>query len=180
MISIEELTSNIDNLDIIDPFSFKYIAPSLKDCSTLKLNMIVDKYPISYFISIDNYLKILYKIFNNNRNICFLCKRINESNFCCNLCHEWFCDLCTKLHSKEDPLHFENLKKFDKYYPNGSFMEFINKKFKRLFDMKFLTLDNIPKNWQICECENGGGEVITYCYHGLRCKNCIYSISRLW
>ena len=173
MINIEEVTKNIDKLDIIDPFSFKYITPSFKNMSTLKFNIkfysyYSNRYEITYFfISISNYLKILNKIFNNNRNICFLCKKKYTNNLCCNLCHEWFCNLCSKLHFKEDPLHDENLKIFD--------MNNVGGRCKQILDMKFLTLDNIQKNWLICECEKGGGEVICSCRHGLRCKNCIYS-----
>ena len=39
--------------------------------------------------------------------------------------------------------------------------------------MKFFTLDNIQKDWRICECKKGGGEIIYYCIHGLKCKNCL-------
>ena len=39
--------------------------------------------------------------------------------------------------------------------------------------MKFFTLDNIQKDWKICECKKGGGEIIYYCIHGLKCKNCL-------
>jgi len=35
-----------------------------------------------------------------------------------------------------------------------------------------LNLNDVQKNWKICECKKGGGLVTTYCEHGLRCDNC--------
>ena len=171
MISLKEIiTSNIDKLSIIDPFSFKYITPTFINFSTLKFNINIDYYPTSeinnyylniYFsISIVDYIKILEKIFTNDSRTCYICKKINIANFCCNLCYEWLCDSCIKLHSEENPLHHETLKKFNFFQ-------------KTFFEMKFFTLDNIQKDWKICECKKGGGEIIYYCIHGLKCKNCL-------
>ena len=165
MINIEEIISNIDNLDIINPFTFKYTTPSFIEFSVLEFNI----YEYYYFsISIFNYLQILKKIFNNNNSkFCFLCKEKNSSNFCCNLCHEWFCNSCSKLHSEEDPIHNENIKK--------NILKLYNKQYKNFSNdlnikMKFSSLNK--KNWKICECEYEGGEFIYYCKHGLKCKNC--------
>ena len=171
MISLKEIiTSNIDKLSIIDPFSFKYITPTFINFSTLKFNINIDYYPTSeinnyylniYFsISIVDFIKILEKIFTNDSRTCYICKKINIANFCCNLCYEWLCDSCIKLHSEENPLHHETLKKFNFFQ-------------KTFFEMKFFTLDNIQKDWKICECKKGGGEIIYYCIHGLKCKNCL-------
>ena len=185
MIKIEEILSNIDNYDIIDPFSFKYVTPIFKlehakdlveyKCKCFpRLEFIIDlsSYSIAkdnnervtkYSIPIYNYLKILEKIYSDNKNICFQCKKISELNYCCNLCHEWFCDSCTLSHLQKANLDFENLKndftfKFD---------------FKQYLKMKFFTLKDIQKDWRICECKKGGGDIICYCRHGLRCKNCL-------
>ena len=161
MISLKEIIgSKIDKLLIIDPFSFKYITPTFINFTTLKFNINIDYYTtsemnnyyldIGFSISIANYIKILEKIFTNDSRTCYICQKINIANFCCNLCHEWFCISCIKLHSEENPLHHETLKKFN----------FIHKTF---FEMKFFTLDNIQKDWRICECKKGGGEIIYYC-----------------
>lgn len=164
MISLKEIkTSNIDKLSIIDPFSFKYITPTFINFATLKFNINIEMnnyYLDTYFsISIADYIKILEKIFTNDSKTCYICKKIN-SNFCCNLCHEWFCDSCIKLHSEDNPLHHETLKKFNFFQ-------------KTFFEMKFFTLDDIQKDWKIYECKRGGGEIIYYCIHGLKCKNCL-------
>ena len=171
MISLKEIiTSKIDKLLIIDPFSFKYITPTFINFTTLKFNINIDYYTtsemnnyyldIGFSISIANYIKILEKIFTNDSRTCYICKKINIANFCCNLCYEWLCDSCIKLHSEENPLHHETLKKFNFFQ-------------KTFFEMKFFTLDNIQKDWRICECKKGGGEIIYYCIHGLKCKNCL-------
>ena len=186
MIKIEEILSNTDKYDIIEPFSFKYATPCFKKkiinknykyqgLFTLEFNIDLVSYSIAtkdikyshyvtkYSITIIDYLKILEKIFNNNSNICFHCKQKNELNYCCNLCHEWFCDSCTKIHLKNVDLDLENLKK---YFTFGF-------EFKEYLNMKFFTLNDIQKNWRICECRKGGGEIVSYCRHGLKCNNCI-------
>ena len=183
MINIEEIfPANIDKYDIIDPFTFKYTKLSLRSNFNLTFNINIDSYPIKYkteynnyfSISIFNYIKILDKIFDNEKSkICYLCKKLDNNNLylCCNLCHEWFCDSCSKLHKEEDPIHIENIKKFN--------IRNVYNELNTHFKMRFLKLKNIQKNWKICECDNGGGPVICYCPHGLRCKNCKYSLERL-
>ena len=122
MINIEEIfPANIDKYDIIDPFTFKYTKLSLRSNFNLTFNINIDSYHIKYkteynnyfSISIFNYIKILDKIFDNEKSkICYLCKKLDNNNLdlCCNLCHEWFCDSCSKLHKEEDPIHIENKK----------------------------------------------------------------------
>jgi hypothetical protein len=77
MISLKEiLTSNLDKLSIIDPFSFKYLTPTFINFTTLKFNININYYTpsesidyyldIGFSISIENYIKILEKIFTND------------------------------------------------------------------------------------------------------------------
>ena len=136
-------------------------------------------YKESYYTkNISNYINILEKIFNNkNKTICYFCKKNNQNNFCCNLCHEWFCSSCKELHLQEIPEHEKNIKDFNINIIYSCYIDNekeIEKLINKLFKIKFLNEDNLQKKWNICECENGGGEVICYCKHGLKCKNCIF------
>ena len=120
MIDIKEITSNINDLKIIDPFTFKYITLNLINPFTLKFKLNSKFYfPSSnsknykesyYTMSINKYLNILGKIYNNSRNICHTCKKKSLYNYCCNLCHEWFCSSCSESHLQDDPEHENNLK----------------------------------------------------------------------
>ena len=96
---MEEITLDINELRIIDPFTFKYITVNLIDLSTLKFKLnsrfyypsIYKKYykETFYTISTTKYLQMLQKIFNKNINICHSCKKnILLDKYCCNLCHE--------------------------------------------------------------------------------------------
>ena len=187
MIDIKEITSNIDDLKIIDPFTFKYITLNLINPFTLKFKLNSKFYFPStnskyykesyYTMNINKYLNILGKIYNNSRNICHTCKKESLYNYCCNLCHEWFCSSCSESHLQDDPEHENNLKDIilNIFYSYYTEKEIENEKFKnKLFKIKFLTEDDFQKNWEICECENGGGKVICYCKHGLKCKNCLF------
>ena len=50
---------------------------------------------------------------------------------------------------------------------------------KKLFEIKFLCENDFQKNWEICECENGGGKVTSYCKHGLKCENCKFDYGQI-
>jgi hypothetical protein len=112
MIDIKEIISNINDIKIIDPFSFKYITLNLTNEFSLKFKLNnkffypqsnQKYYKESFFtISINNYIKILEKIFNSSRNMCHICNKKSSNNCCCNLCHEWFCSSCCILHLQED------------------------------------------------------------------------------
>ena len=189
MIEIKEIISNIDNIKIIDPFTFKYITLNITNEFFLKFKLNnkffypqsnQKYYKESYFtISINNYIKILEKIFNNSRNICHMCNKSSSNNFCCNLCHEWFCSSCCEFHLKENLNHDKYLKKINLNVVYDHLTEEVIKEKenellkKKLFKIKFLTEDDFQKKWNICECEKGGGEVICYCKHGLKCENCL-------
>ena len=193
MIDINEIISNIDNLRIIDPFSFKYITLNLKDPYTLKFKLNskfyypsnhIKYYKESYYtITIVKYMKILRKIFNESISTCYKCKKNILYKYCCNLCHEWFCPSCCESHNQVTPEHEKNLKDIyiDVIYNNNYFekdneIEVLEKK---LFKIKFLSEKDIQKNWEICECHGGGGLVIGYCNHGLKCKNCFFETNRV-
>ena len=102
--------------------NFTFIEPLIKEFQEgLNLNKLNSKfyfpstnskyYKESYYtISIYKYLNILGKIYNNSRNICHTCKKKSLYNYCCNLCHEWFCSFCTESHLQDDPEHENNLK----------------------------------------------------------------------
>ena len=192
---MNEIVSNIDNISIIDPFSFKYITLNLVDPYTLKFKLnskfyypstYINYYKESYYtISIVKYMEILRKIFNESISTCpcHSCKKNILYKYCCNLCHEWFCSSCCESHLQEDPEHDNNLKDI---YPNVIFNNsYIEKEYeievlkKKLFKIKFLSEKDIQKNWEICECQGGGGQVIGYCNHGLKCKNCFFEINRI-
>ena len=125
MIDIKELNSNIENLKIIDPLTFKYITMNLIDPYTLKFKLNskiyspdnTKYYSESYFtMPISKYINILEKIFNNkNKTICYSCKKNNTNNYCCNLCHEWFCPSCKESHPQEIPEHDKNLNDINIY-----------------------------------------------------------------
>ena len=193
---MEEITLDINELRIIDPFTFKYITVNLIDLSTLKFKLNSKFYYPStykkyyketfYTISTTKYLQMLQKIFNKNINICLSCKKnILLDKYCCNLCHEWFCTSCCELHKEEDSKHEKNLSdiKLDIKYSvlldeEIKKME-IEKLKKKLFKMKFLCENDFQKNWEICECENGGGRVTCYCKHGLKCENCKFDYAQV-
>ena len=85
MIHIEEITSDINELRIIDPFTFKYITLNLIDFTTLKFKLNSKFYYPStyknyckesfYTIPITKYMQILKKIFNNNLKECHSSKK---------------------------------------------------------------------------------------------------------
>ena len=187
MINIKEINSNLENLKIIDPLTFKYITINLIDPFTLKFKLNSKIYlpdntkyfkECYYTMPISKYINILEKIFNNkNKNSCYSCKKNNPNNYNCNLCHEWFCSSCCELHLQENPEHEKNLKDINIYviYICCTQKEKeIEKLRNKLFKIKFLNENNLQKKWNICECENGGGQAICYCKHGLKCKNCMY------
>ena len=189
MIDIKEIISNTNNINIIDPFTFKYLTLNLTNEFSLKFKLNnkffhpqteQKYYKESYFtISINKYIQILQKIFNNSKSICHKCNKESSNNFCCNLCHEWFCSSCCELHLKENLPHDKSLKEINlnvvyNYFTEEAIKEKENELLKKkLFKMKFLTEDDFQKNWNICECEKGGGEAIYYCNHGLKCENCL-------
>ena len=193
---MEEITLDINELRIIDPFTFKYITVNLIDLSTLKFKLnskfyypqTYKKYykETFYTISTTKYLQMLQKIFNKNINICHSCKKnILLDKYCCNLCHEQFCTSCCELHKEEDSKQEINLSdiKLDIKYSvlldeEIKKME-IEKLKKKLFKMKFLCENDFQKNWEICECENGGGRVTCYCKHGLKCENCKFDYAQV-
>ena len=192
MIDKKEINTNLENIKIIDPFTFKYITMNLIDPFTLKFKLnskfyLPDNtkyYKESYYtMPIYKYITILEKIFNKkNKTICHSCKINNANNYCCNLCHEWFCSSCKQLHLQEIPEHEKNLKDIG-IYVIYSFLtaneKEIEKLKNKLFKIKFLNENNLQKKWNICECENGGGEVVSYCKHGLKCKNCIFETNQI-
>ena len=184
---MKEINTNIENLKIIEPFTLKYITMNLIEPFILKFKLnnkfyLPDNtkyYEESYYtMPISKYINILEKIFNNeNKNICYSCKKNNANNFFCNLCHEWVCSSCKELHLQEIPEHEKNIKDFNINIIYSCYIDNdkeIEKLINKLFKIKFLNEDNLQKKWNICECENGGGEVICYCKHGLKCKNCIF------
>ena len=63
MISLKEiLTSNLDKLSIIDPFSFKYLTPTFINFTTLKFNINIDYYTTSESMIITWILAFLYQL----------------------------------------------------------------------------------------------------------------------
>ena len=196
MISIEEIISDINKLRIIDPFTFKYITVNLIDISTLKFKLNSKFYYPSnykkyyketlYTISTTKYLQILQKIFKKDACKCHSCKKnILLDKYCCNLCHEWFCTSCCELHKEENSEHEKNLKDINLDIKYNVYCDEERKKIeiknlkKKLFKIKFLCENDIQKNWEICECENGGGKVQFYCKHGLKCSNCIFDYDQV-
>ena len=165
MISLEEILTNIKDLKIINPFTFKYISLKFTDLYTLEIysELTAPYYKdINLYMSTYKYTQFLEKLFkkNSEENLCENNSCNSPAYFCCSSCHKFFCDSCAKLHSIEycelniSKTHQKNMELYEKYKKN------------------MLSLNDVQKNWKICECKKGGGLVTTYCEHGLRCENC--------
>ena len=165
MITLEEILLNIEDLELINPFTFKYVSLKFNDFYTLEFYTELSE-PAYYlddifYMSTYKYTQFLMKIFSrkSEKNLCENNSCNSPSDFCCSSCHKFFCNSCAKLHIIDycelnvSKIHKKNIQ-VEKYKKN------------------MLNLNDVQKNWKICECKKGGGLVTTYCGHGLRCDNC--------
>ena len=165
MITFEEILTNIDDWELINPFTFKYVSLKFADLYTLEfyIELTEPSYYMDsiFYMSTYKYIQFLTKIFSkkSEKNLCENNSCNSPSHFCCSSCHKLFCNSCAKMHNIDycelniSKIHKKNIH-LEKYKKN------------------MLNLKDVQKNWKICECKKGGGLVTTYCEHGLRCDNC--------
>lgn len=80
-------------------------------------------------------------------NSCNICK--SNSEYCCGVCHKFFCNICFEKHLSDCELSYKI------YLPLNKSKNYIN---------------DYPKDWEICGCNKN--KVLKCCVHKLQCYTC--------
>ena len=161
MNEITDMKYDYDHIYFINPFNFRNDANFIfSGPCTLKFYFIHNHKYFHFYISTSEYLKFIDKLNNICDNTCHICK--SNSEYCCGFCHKFFCINCFDIHNCKLYNRISDYRVFEKEHD-------FRKKFLDKIELKN-SINNYPKDWTICECNKG--KVISYCKHGLTCKNC--------